>query len=233
MLLQVEQRVRRTRQEVINRLQFVPLPSGMQAQLSPWNAIGELFRYTVRGKGYTTRDLKTAEDWILERQFKQVPGVIDVISFGGETKQYHVEVDPFRLRGQGVTLSQLIAGIQAANQNVGGQRLIIGEQSYNVRGIGLIRDVHDIENVVVAEQKGVPIRVKDVADAQIGLRAAPRHRRPRRRAGRRPGHRPHALRRRDAQDARGHPRAHRLHPQVPHPAAGHGHRARTTTAATS
>src|SRR4051812_37417167 len=73
------------RQEVINRLGFVQLPAGVQAQLSPWNAIGEVFRYTVKGSGYSLRDLKTAQDWILERQFKQVPGVIDVVSYGGET----------------------------------------------------------------------------------------------------------------------------------------------------
>ncbi len=74
------------RQEVINRIQFVSLPTGMQAGLSPWNAIGELFRYRVVGKGYTLTDLKTAEDWILERQFKQVPGVIDVTSYGGKRR---------------------------------------------------------------------------------------------------------------------------------------------------
>src|SRR6516165_4119479 len=90
----------KARQEVINRLQFIQMPSGVTPQISPWNAIGEVFRYTVKGPGYTLRDLKTAEDWILEREFKQVPGVIDVTSYGGETKQYHVEVDPYRLRGQ-------------------------------------------------------------------------------------------------------------------------------------
>jgi heavy metal efflux system protein len=164
------------RQEVINRIQFVSLPSGMQASLSPWNAIGELYRYRVVGKGYTLKDLKTAEDWILERQFKQVPGVIDVTSYGGETKQYHVEVDPYRLRGHGVSLSAVISAIQNANQNVGGQRLFMGEQSYDVRGIGLIgarvpqvSAERDIENVVVAEQKGTPVRVKDVADVDIGF----------------------------------------------------------------
>ena len=94
-----------------------------------------------RARATRSRELKTAEDWILERQWRQVPGVIDVTSFGGETKQYHVEVDPFRLRGHGVTLAQLTAAIQNANQNVGGQRLDIGEQSYDVRGIGLVRDV--------------------------------------------------------------------------------------------
>jgi cobalt-zinc-cadmium resistance protein CzcA len=161
------------RQEVINRLQFVQLPAGLQGQLSPWNAIGEVFRYRLVGDGYTLKDLKTAEDWMLERQWKQVQGVIDVTSYGGETKQYHVEVDPYRLRGHGVTLSQLTTSITNANQNVGGDRLFMGEQSYDVRGIGLLGarsgyQVHDIENIVVAEQKGTPVRVKDIADVNIG-----------------------------------------------------------------
>jgi heavy metal efflux system protein len=160
------------RQEVINRLQFVQLPAGLQGQLSPWNAIGEVYRYRLVGKGYTLKDLKTAEDWILERQFKQVQGVIDVTSYGGETKQYHVEVDPFRLRGYGVTLGQLSTAVQNANQNVGGDRLFVGEQSYDVRGIGLVGATHsatqDIENSVVAEQKGTPVRVRDIADIEIG-----------------------------------------------------------------
>ena len=160
------------RQEVINRLQFITLPSNAQPQLSPWNAIGEVFRYEVVGDGYHVRDLKTAEDWILERQFKQVPGVIDVTSFGGETKQYQVGVDPYRLRGHNVSLTQVMTAIQNANTNVGGQRLVIGEQSYTVRGIGLVRTVHDIEDIVIAAVKGVPVRVKDVATVEIG--SAPR-----------------------------------------------------------
>jgi cobalt-zinc-cadmium resistance protein CzcA len=163
---------RDARQEVINRIQFVSLPASMEPGLSPWNAIGEVYRYQVVGKGYSLRDLKTAEDWILERQFKQVPGVIDVTSFGGETKQYQVQVDPYRLKGHGVPLNNVISALQNANQNVGGQRLSMGEQSYDVRGIGLLgsRDppVRDIENVVIAEQKGTPVRIKDVADVDIG-----------------------------------------------------------------
>jgi cobalt-zinc-cadmium resistance protein CzcA len=162
------------KQEVINRLQFVQLPAGLQGQLSPWNAIGEIFRYRLVGKGYTLRDLKTAEDWLLERQWKQVQGVIDVTSYGGETKQYHVEVDPYRLRGHGLTLSQLTTAIQDANQNVGGNRLFMGEQSYDVRGIGLIGVAHpfshldDIEKIVLTEQKGIPISVADVGDVDVG-----------------------------------------------------------------
>jgi cobalt-zinc-cadmium resistance protein CzcA len=156
------------RQEVINRLAFVQLPPGMQAQLSPWNAIGEVFRYKLVGQGYSTRDLNTAQNFLLEREFKRVPGVIDVVSFGGETKQWHVNVDPFRLRGQGVTLPQLMQALASSNLNVGGQRLTLGEQSYNVRGIGLLRGKHDIENVVVTENKGTPVRIRDVAEVEVG-----------------------------------------------------------------
>ena len=115
------------RQEVINRLQFIQLPQGLQAQLSPSNAIGEIFRFELRGKGYTLQELKTAADWILERQFKQVAGVADVVTFGGETREYHVEVDPIRLRARGVTLGQLTQALASGNQNVGGQRITLGD----------------------------------------------------------------------------------------------------------
>lgn len=159
-------------QRVLNRLSFVDLPPGVNPGLSPWSAIGEVFRYVVRGPGYSLTELKTAEDWILERQFRQVPGVIDVVSFGGQTKQYQVQVDPLRLKGQGVTLPQLLQAINSSNQNVGGQTLTMGEQSFNVRGVGLIRDVRDIEEIVIAAPKGTPLRVRDVAKVEIG--AAPR-----------------------------------------------------------
>jgi cobalt-zinc-cadmium resistance protein CzcA len=159
-------------QRVLNQLNFVSLPPGVQPQLSPWSAIGELYRYKVVGKGYTAADLKTAQDWILEKQFRQVPGVIDVVGFGGLTKQYHVDVDPYRLRGLGVSLAQLQSAISNANQNVGGQRLTMGEQSFDVRGIGLIRSVRDIDQITIAAQQGVPVRVRDVAEVSVG--AAPR-----------------------------------------------------------
>ena len=192
----------KARQEVINRLQFIQLPSvngqALQAQLSPWNAIGEVFRYTLVDTGYaaekaraehladareresrlaelqdaTLRKLKTVQDWMVVRQFKQVPGVIDVVSFGGLTKEYHVDVDPTRLRGRGVTLQQLTTAIANGNQNVGGQRVTLGEQAYTVRGIGLIDSLKDIGDIVVFQQKGVPVRVRDVASVVIG--SAPR-----------------------------------------------------------
>ncbi len=159
-------------QRVLNRLGFVDLPPNAKPQLSPWSAIGEIYRYQVVGKGYTLTDLKTAQDWILEKQFRQVPGVIDVVGFGGLLKQYHVEVDPYRLHGQGLTLQQLVTALGNANQNVGGQRLTVGEQSFNVRGVGLIRSLRDIGEVVVSAIKGIPMRVRDIATVAMG--AAPR-----------------------------------------------------------
>ncbi|HXX65840.1 MAG TPA: efflux RND transporter permease subunit, partial [Polyangiaceae bacterium] len=172
------------RQEVINRMTtWINLPNGLNSQISPWNAIGEVFRYTLQGKGYSLTDLKTAEDWIMERQWRQVQGIIDVTSYGGTTKQYHVDVDPYRLRGHGVTLTQTITALQNANQNVGGQRLSIGEQSYDIRGIGLLgyseTPLTDINDVVVSQgpmvnglNTGTPVRVRDVADVAVGY--APR-----------------------------------------------------------
>ena len=185
----------KARQEVINRLQFIQLPGNIQAQLSPWNAIGEIFRYRLVDKAFEERKkqvesevsdakereirlkepreqsllkLKTLEDWVLERQWKQVPGVIDVTSYGGLSKEYHVEVDPYRLKARGATLAQLTAAIANANQNVGGQRLELGQQAYTVRGIGLVGSLKDIEDIVVLEAKGVPVRVRDIADVVVG-----------------------------------------------------------------
>ncbi len=163
------------RQEVINRLQFVQLPNGVQAQISPWNGVGEVFRYFVKGKGYPLRDLKAVEDFTLERQWRQVPGVVDVTSFGGDTKEYHVDVDPYRMRARGVSLGQLQGAIANANANTGGSYLPITEQSYNVRSIGLITSETDVSEIVVVEGKdkngnptGVPIRVRDVATVSLG-----------------------------------------------------------------
>src|SRR5580700_2447025 len=172
------------RQEVINRMtSWIQLPNGLSSQISPWNAIGEVYRYTLEGKGYTLTDMKTAEDWLMERQWRQVQGVIDVTSYGGTTKQYHVDVDPYRLRGHSVTLAQTISALQNANANVGGQRLSIGEQSYDIRGIGLLgyfgSPETDIGDVVVSQgptvnglNTGTPVRVRDVADVNVG--GAPR-----------------------------------------------------------
>jgi cobalt-zinc-cadmium resistance protein CzcA len=158
------------RQEVLNRLQMVALPPGVQPQLSPQSAVGEIYRYQLVGPGHSLMDLRVAEDWILERQFKQVPGVIDVTSFGGPSKEFHVDLDPKKLLAYGVTVPQVLAAISNSNSNVGANYLEIGEQSYNVRGIGLFRDVEDIGNVAVTAKDGTPLYLKQLGEVSVGAK---------------------------------------------------------------
>src|SRR2546430_14594128 len=122
------------RQEVLNRLQMVQLPPGVQPQLSPWSAIGELYRYRLVGQGHSLMDLKVAQDWILERQFKQVPGVIDVVSFGGQTKEFHVELDPNKLVAFNVSISQVLAALASSNADVCANYLGLGYRSTKCGG---------------------------------------------------------------------------------------------------
>src|SRR5438270_1569816 len=159
------------RQEVLNRLQLVTLAVTTQPQLSPWSAIAEIYRYELMGPpGMSLSDLKAIQDWQLQRQFKQVRGVIDVTAYGGTTKEYHVEVDPRSLIQYNVTLGQVLNALANSNANVGGNYLTVGAQSFNVRGVGLIKDLSDIENVVVAEKGSAPIFVKNIAKVSYGYR---------------------------------------------------------------
>jgi cobalt-zinc-cadmium resistance protein CzcA len=158
------------RQEVINRLQMVTLPAGVQPALSPQSATGEIYRYELRDEGASLTDLKTAQDWILERQFKQAPGVIDVVSFGGKTKEIHVDLDPNKLIQFNVSTPQVMQAIANGNSNVGASYLELGSQSFNVRGIGLFRNEEDIGNVQVAERAGAPIYVKQLGEISAGAR---------------------------------------------------------------
>src|SRR5215468_995448 len=160
------------RQEVLNRLQMVQLPPGVQPQLSPTSAVGEIYRYQLVGQGHSLMDLKVAQDWILERQFKQVPGVIDVVSFGGPTKEFHVELDPNKLVAFNVSISQVLAAIANSNANVGANYLELGVQSYNVRGLGLFKDAEDIANVAIPVQtkNGAPVYLKQLGSVSIGAK---------------------------------------------------------------
>jgi cobalt-zinc-cadmium resistance protein CzcA len=158
------------RQEVLNRLQMAELPAGVQPQLSPTSAVGEIYRYRLSGDGYSLMDLKVAQDWILERQFKQVPGVIDVVSFGGQTKEFHVDLDPNKLIAFGISVPQVMAALANSNSNVGANYLELGAQSYNVRGIGLFRNVEDISNVAVAAKNGTPTYIKQLGVVNIGAK---------------------------------------------------------------
>ena len=161
----------RDRQEVLNRLGSVELPPGAAPSLSPWWAIAEIYRYELTGAGETTlTDLKTIQDWQVRREFRRIPGVVDVTAFGGMTKEYHVDIDPGRLLSYGVNLSQVMAALTNSNANVGGNYLTIGEQNYNIRGLGLINGIADIENVMVAEKEGTPIFVKTLGTVAVGSR---------------------------------------------------------------
>jgi cobalt-zinc-cadmium resistance protein CzcA len=156
------------RQEALNRLQSVNLPNNLQPQLSPESPIGEIYRYQLTGPGYSLNDLKATQDWLLVREMKQVPGIIDVATFGGTTRQYQAEVDPNKLLAYGVTMTQVVNAIQNSNANAGGNYLTLGSQSVNVRGIGLLHSIADMDNIVVAERNGVPVLLKDVADVKEG-----------------------------------------------------------------
>ncbi|HEV3448858.1 MAG TPA: efflux RND transporter permease subunit [Gemmataceae bacterium] len=187
------------RQEVINRLQFTSqLPAGVTPQISPMTPTGELMRYTVEGPRqgrrdiYSLSDLKALEDWTLEREFRRVPRIADVSSFGGTIKRYEIRPDPARLKRYGITLQQLQTAITNSNANVGGDILTQGRVAMNVRGIGLIgggldpaqqvlgfkdpfaaadylrgeeqRRLQEIREIVLATVNNVPVRVEDVVD---------------------------------------------------------------------
>jgi len=160
------------RVETINRLSFVALPQGVTAGISPDNPIGEIYRYTVEGPDHDLIHEKEIEDWILEKQLRTVPGVEDVSGFGGLTKQFHVEVDPHKLNYYQVPLSTLISSLQNSNTNAGGNYMSVGEQAFDVRGLGFFRSLDDIRNVVLNASKSTPIKVSNVADVDIGY--APR-----------------------------------------------------------
>src|SRR5208282_534142 len=158
--------------ETINRLSFVTLPQGVTPGISPENPIGEIYRYTVESPDHDLTNEKTVEDWILEKQIKTVPGVEDVSGFGGLTKQFQVEVDPHKLNYYQVPLSTLIAALQNSNTNSGGNYMSVGEQAFDVRGLGFFRSLDDIGNVVLNTSKSTPIKVSNIADVEVGY--APR-----------------------------------------------------------
>ncbi len=161
----------RDRQEVLNRVASVDFPPGVQPSLSPWWAIAEIYRYELTGEpGVNLTELKTVQDWQVRRSFRRIPGVIDVTAFGGTTKEYHVDIDPGRLISYGVNLSQAMTALQNSNANVGGNYLALGAQNYNVRGVGLINGIEDIENVMVAQKDGTPIYVKTLGNVNVGSR---------------------------------------------------------------
>src|ERR1700716_3481691 len=139
-------------QQVLNRLsQMAPLPGSVQPGISPLSAIGEIYRYRLVGPPhYSVLDLKTLQDWVLQRRFRAVPGVIDVTGWGGKTKTYELQVDFNRLVANGLTLPQVLQAVSNANINVGGNTVNIGAQSAVVRGVGLIRSIDGLNSTMLS-----------------------------------------------------------------------------------
>ncbi len=167
-------------QTAINLQQNVSLPGNVTPQIQATSLVGEIFRYEVIGPPhFGLSNLRTVQDWILQRRLLAVPGVVQVNTWGGTTKEYDVEVNPQKLEAYGLTLPQVISALGNANVNVGGRTINMGQQSVNVRGVGLMDSggaadltqgykVQDIENVLLSEQQGLPLFVKDVAKVSVG-----------------------------------------------------------------
>ena len=157
-------------QQVLNRLSQLPaLLNNAQPQISPVSPIGEIYRYKLVGPpNYSVLDLKTLQDWVLQRRFRAVPGVIDVTGWGGKTKTFELQVDFNKLVAYGLTLPQLLQALNNSNNNVGGNTVNIGPQVAVVRGVGLIRSMDDLRNTMLSQSSGTPVFVKDVATVIIG-----------------------------------------------------------------
>src|SRR5258706_5076679 len=158
------------RQQAINRLKDLTLPTGVQPVISPAGGISEIYRYQLKGPpGMDLIELKTLQDWVVERKLRIVPGVSDVLTLGGKTKEYQAEIDLNRMMSLGLTLPQVMNAISTSNANVGGRTLSIGEQSVNVRGLGNVRSLEDMGNIVLTQQNGVPVLLSDISKIQIGF----------------------------------------------------------------
>lgn len=159
------------RQKTLERLSQVTLPAGLQPQMgTDWSPVGQIYFYTLHSSNpqYDVMDLKSIEDWFLEKQFKSIPNVVDVSSLGGVTREYQVRVDPNKLISYGLSIAQVEQQLTSNNVNAGGSFIEAGLQQVNVRAIGLVKSDADIEQTVLRTQNGTPIRVRDIATVTQG-----------------------------------------------------------------
>ncbi|HKW33066.1 MAG TPA: CusA/CzcA family heavy metal efflux RND transporter [Candidatus Acidoferrum sp.] len=159
------------RQKALERLSQVTLPSGLQPQMgTDWSPVGQIYWYSLRSANprYDLMELKSIEDWVLEKQFKSVPNVVDVVSFGGMTREYQVRVDPNKLIAYGLNIGQMEQQLANNNVNAGGSFVEAGLQQVNVRSVGLYGEVKDIEQTILTARNGTALRVKDVAEVTQG-----------------------------------------------------------------
>jgi heavy metal efflux system protein len=158
------------RNQAFERLQAVDLPAGARPGLSPDSTpVGEIYRYTLRGpRGYSLLELKALEDWVVERRLRTVPGVVDVVGFGGPTKQYQVLVDPLQLKSYGITLKSVFDALANGNRNAGGAYIEHGSEIYVVRGLGMVQSLDDIGAIAVTARGGTPVLIRDVGRVSFG-----------------------------------------------------------------
>lgn len=153
------------RQQVYNLLNDADLPDGVTPEVQPlYGPTGEIFRYTLRSEKRDVRELKTLQDWVIERNLRAVSGVADIVSFGGEVKTFEVSVNPHQLKNYGITSLELYQAIANSNINVGGDVITKSSQAYVVRGIGLINDMEELRNIVVKNIHGTPVLVRHLAE---------------------------------------------------------------------
>src|SRR6202045_378599 len=154
------------RERVLERLSQVTLPAGVSPQMgTDWSPVGQIYFFTLRSTNpqYDVMELKSIEDWVIEKNFKAVPNVVDVASFGGPTREYQVRVDPNKLISYGLSLAQVEQQLTSNNINAGGSFIEAGLQQVNIREVGLVRNGRDVENIVLTSKTGPPLRVKDFA----------------------------------------------------------------------
>ena len=159
------------RQKALERLSQVTLPAGLQPVMgTDWSPVGQIYFYTLRSTNpkYDVMALKSIEDWVLEKQFKSVPNVVDVSSLGGATREYQVRIDPDKLVSYGLSIGEVEQQLSNNNVNAGGSFIEAGLQQVNVRAVGLVKNVHDIEQTVITTKNGTALRVKDIAIVSQG-----------------------------------------------------------------
>ena len=159
------------RQKVLERLSMITLPGGLQPVIGPdYSPVGQVYWYTLRSTNpsYDLMELKTLQDWVLEKQLKSVPDVVDVSSFGGLTREYQVQLDPNRLIAYGLGIPQITRALSGNNTNAGGSFIQTGNQQVNVRELGLLRGTADIGQTFIKTQNGTPIRIRELADVFQG-----------------------------------------------------------------
>src|SRR5215472_2736821 len=159
------------RERVLERLAQVTLPPGVTPQMgTDWSPVGQIYFFTLESTNpaYDVMELKSIEDWVVEKNLKSVPNIVDVASFGGPTREYQVRIDPNKLISYGLNLSQVEQQIANNNANAGGSFIQAGSQQINIREVGLVKDVRDIKNTVILAKNGTPIQMSDIAAVSQG-----------------------------------------------------------------